>query len=184
MRRIAVPAVVSLLAVALIALLVFGVLQTGDNTSLDQAVAKGARPAAPSRPLPKLDGTGTRSVADYRGHYLVVNFFASWCTPCAEEAPLLNGIQRTIAKRGGSVLGVAWDDTTAAARTFAHENRLAFPLVRDVDGAFGHAYAITGMPETFVVDPQGRIVALRRAQLTRAWVTQMLDPLIGRTASS
>jgi cytochrome c biogenesis protein CcmG, thiol:disulfide interchange protein DsbE len=184
MRRIAAPAVVSLLAVALVALLVFGVLQTGDSTSLDQAVAKGARPAAPSRPLPQLDGPGTRAVAGYRGHYLVVNFFASWCTPCAEEAPLLNGIQRTLAKRGGTVLGVAWDDTIADARKFARDNRLSFPLVRDVDGAFGRAYAITGMPETFVVDPQGRIVALRRAQLTHAWVSQTLDPLIGRSRSS
>jgi cytochrome c biogenesis protein CcmG, thiol:disulfide interchange protein DsbE len=184
MRRIAVPASVSLIAVALIALLVFGVLQTGDDSSLDQAVAKGARPAAPSRPLPELDGTGARTVADYRGHYLVVNFFASWCGPCKDEAPLLNDVQRTLSRRGGTVLGVAWDDTTADARKFARDNRLAFPLVRDVDGAFGHAYRITGMPETFVVDPQGRIVALRRAQLTRAWVAQTLDPLIGRARSS
>jgi cytochrome c biogenesis protein CcmG/thiol:disulfide interchange protein DsbE len=181
MRRLAVPGLVSLLAVALVALLVFGVLQTGDNTSIDQAVAKGDHPRAPSTRLPALDGSGAKTLADYRGRYLVVNFFASWCTPCKEEAPLLNDVQRTLAAHGGTVLGVAWDDTSAAARGFARENQLTFPLVRDVDGAFGRAYAITGMPETFVVDPAGRIVALRRAQLTREWVTRTLDPLIARS---
>jgi cytochrome c biogenesis protein CcmG, thiol:disulfide interchange protein DsbE len=184
MRRIAVPALASLLAVALVALLIFGVLQTGESTSIDQAVAKGARPLAPSRPLPRLDGAGTRTLADYRGGYVVVNFFASWCIPCAEEAPLLNDAQRTLAQRRGTVLGVAWDDTIADARRFARENHLSFPLVRDVDGAFGRAYGITGMPETFVVDPRGRIVALRRAQLTRSWVTRTLDPLIARSPRS
>lgn len=178
MRRLVAPLLASLVAVALVALLVFGVLQTGDNTSIDQAVARGMHPAAPSRSLPRLDGAGTRTLADYRGRYVVVNFFASWCEPCAEEAPLLNDIQRTLAPRGGTVLGVAWDDTIADARRFAQEHRLAFALVRDVDGSFGRAYAITGMPETFVIDPHGRIVALRRAQLTHDWVAKTLDPLI------
>ena len=89
MRRIALPGLVALLAAALVALLVFGVLQTADNTSIDQAVAQGRHPVAHDARLPQLDGAGAKTLADYRGHYLVVNFFASWCDPCRAEAKLL-----------------------------------------------------------------------------------------------
>jgi cytochrome c biogenesis protein CcmG/thiol:disulfide interchange protein DsbE len=181
MRRFALPGLVALLAVALVALLVFGVLQTADNTSIDQAVAKGRHPVAHDARLPLLDGTGAKTLADYRGHYLVVNFFASWCDPCRAEAPLLNGIARNVARRGGTVLGVAWDDAVGDSRAFVREQHVSYPVVRDVDGSFGRAYGITGMPETFVVDPQGRIVALRRSQLTSSWVASTLDPLLTRT---
>jgi len=182
MRRIALPGLVALLAAALVALLVFGVLQTADNTSIDQAVAQGRHPVAHDARLPQLDGAGAKTLADYRGHYVVVNFFASWCDPCREEAPLLNGIERSLARRGGTVVGVAWDDTISDARRFVSQTHLAYPVLRDVDGSFGRAYGITGMPETFVVDPQGRIVALRRAQLTHSWVAQTLDPLLAAHA--
>jgi cytochrome c biogenesis protein CcmG/thiol:disulfide interchange protein DsbE len=182
MRRLALPGLVALLAAALVALLVFGVLQTADSTSIDEAVAHGRHPVAHDARLPLLDGAGAKALADYRGHYLVVNFFASWCDPCREEAPLLNGIQRSIARRGGTVVGVAWDDTVSDARRFVRETRLGYPIVRDVDGSFGRAYGIRGMPETFVIDPRGRIVALRRAELTRSWVAQALDPLLAAHA--
>ncbi len=179
MRRFALPGLVAVLAIALVALLVFGVLQTADNSSIDEAVAHGQHPVAHDARLPLLEGSGAKTLSDYRGHYLVVNFFASWCGPCKDEAPLLNGIARTVARRGGTVLGIAWDDTTSDARAFVSQTHMAYPVVRDVDGSFGRAYGITGMPETFVVDPQGRIVALRRAQLTSSWIAGTLDPLLG-----
>ncbi len=182
MRRLALPGLVAVLAVALVALLVFGVLQTADNSSIDEAVAHGQHPIAHDERLPLLEGAGAKTLADYRGHYLVVNFFASWCGPCKDEAPLLNGIERAVARRGGTVLGIAWDDTTSDARAFVSQTHMSYPVVRDVDGSFGRAYGITGMPETFVVDPQGRIVALRRAQLTRSWIAGTLDPLLAAHA--
>jgi cytochrome c biogenesis protein CcmG/thiol:disulfide interchange protein DsbE len=178
MRRLALPGLVAVLAVALVALLVFGVLQTADNTSIDQAVAQGRHPVAHDARLPLLEGAGAKTLADYRGHYLVVNFFASWCGPCRDEAPLLDEIERRIARGGGTVVGIAWDDTVSDARRFVRETHVSYPVVRDVDGSFGRAYGITGMPETFVVDPRGRIVALRRAQLTRSWIASTLDPLL------
>jgi cytochrome c biogenesis protein CcmG/thiol:disulfide interchange protein DsbE len=181
MRRFAVPGLISLLAVALVALLVFGVLQTADNASIDQAVAKGRHPVAHDASLPLLSGQGAKRIADYRGRYVVVNFFASWCEPCKQEAPLLNAVQRAHGARPVTVLGVSWDDAAGDARTFVRDYHLGFPVVRDVDGSFGRAYGITGMPETFVVDPRGRIVALRRAELTQHWIATTLDPLLGVT---
>jgi cytochrome c biogenesis protein CcmG, thiol:disulfide interchange protein DsbE len=181
-RRIAATTAVSLLALALVALLVFGVLQTSDDTSLDQAVARGERPVAPDADaqLPLLDGGDRRTIAQLGdGGWVVVNFFASWCTPCREEAPLLNELQRRLRGRGtGTIVGVSWNDATDDARAFLREHGVSFPVVRDVADDLGRAYGITGLPETFVIDPAGRIVALKRSQLTREWVEAELDPLL------
>lgn len=179
MRRIAATLSVSVLALALVALLVFGVLQTADDTSLDQAVANGERPVAHDASLPLLDGDGSRALADFGGRYVVVNFFASWCDPCIAEAPLLNRLQRRLAGHG-TVLGVSWNDATDDSRDFVREHGVRFPVVRDVDGAFARAYGISGLPETFVVDPAGRVVALKRSQLTPEWIEAEVDPLLAR----
>jgi cytochrome c biogenesis protein CcmG, thiol:disulfide interchange protein DsbE len=179
MRRIAATTAVSVLAVALVALLVFGVLQTSDDTSLDQAVARGERPAAHDARLPLLDGSGSRALTDYRGDgYVIVNFFASWCDPCIEEAPLLNALERRLAGRG-TVVAIAWNDSSEDSREFVRDHGVRFPVLRDVDGDFARAYGITGLPETFVVDPRGRVVALKRSALTREWIAAEIDPLIG-----
>jgi cytochrome c biogenesis protein CcmG/thiol:disulfide interchange protein DsbE len=177
MRRTITTLAASVLALLLVGLLVFGVLQTGDDSSLDQAVARGERPAAHDAALPLLDGGGSSRLADYRGGWLVVNFFASWCGPCADEAPLLNRLQRRLAGRC-TVIGVAWNDASADTRDFVRENRVPYPIMRDVDRSFGDAYGVNGVPETFVLDPRGRIVALNRSQLTQRWIATAIDPLI------
>lgn len=182
MRRTAATLAVSVLALALVALLVFGVLQTSDDTSLDQAVARSERPAAPELdvPLPLLDGGGTRTIAQLGdGGWIVVNFFASWCGPCEEEAPLLNAVQKRLGDRG-TIVGVSWNDSTDDARAFVREHGVRFPVVRDVNDELGRAYGLAALPETFVVDPEGRVVALKRSQLTDEWVAAQLDPLLGQ----
>jgi cytochrome c biogenesis protein CcmG/thiol:disulfide interchange protein DsbE len=182
MRRTVSILTVSVLALLLVGLLVYGVLQTGDDSSLDQAVARGEHPVAHDAALPLLDGGGTSRLADFRGRWVVVNFFASWCGPCAVEAPLLNRLQRRLAGRG-TIVGVAWNDASDDTRDFVREHGVRYPIVRDVDRGFGDAYDVKGVPETFVLDPRGRVVALNRSQLTPEWIATAVEPLIAARAS-
>jgi len=169
-------------ALLLVGLLVVGVLLKQDDSSLDQALARGEHPIAHDASMPLLDGVGKRTLADYRRDgWVVVNFFASWCDACSEEAPLLNRIQQRLAGHG-TIVGVAWNDATGDTRDFVREHRIAYPVLRDVDGSFARAYGVNAMPETFVIDPRGRIVALRRSQLLPRWIEATLDPLLTQGA--
>jgi cytochrome c biogenesis protein CcmG/thiol:disulfide interchange protein DsbE len=182
MRRTVSTIAVSVLALLLVGLLVFGVLQTSDDSSLDQAVARGEHPLAHDAAMPLLDGRGARQLADFRGQWVVVNFFASWCGPCTVEAPLLNRLQHRLAGRG-TIVGIAWNDASDDTRDFVRAHRVRYPVMRDVDRSFGDAYDVKGVPETFVLDPRGRVVALNRSQLTSAWIARAIDPLIAARAA-
>jgi cytochrome c biogenesis protein CcmG/thiol:disulfide interchange protein DsbE len=179
MRRFALPALVAVLALALVGLLVFGVLKTTDDTSLDQAIANGKHPVAHDASLPAIDG-GTHTLADYRGKVLVVNFFAHWCLPCQQEAPLLARTQQSISSRGATLVGVAWNDTAEDTQQFMRDYHVDYPVLRDVDGSFATAYGVKGMPETFVIDRSGHVVALRRGGLDARWIAQHVEPLLAQ----
>ena len=151
-------------AVALIALLVYGVVAVGESETLDDAVKRGERPAAPSETLPRLGG-GEGSIAAFKGKPLVVNFWASWCDPCKDEAPAVQAAHERLKKAGGTVLGVTVSDATPDSKAFMREYGLDFPSLRDVDGELAEDYATTGVPETFVIDAEGRVVAISRGQV-------------------
>jgi cytochrome c biogenesis protein CcmG, thiol:disulfide interchange protein DsbE len=176
-RRSAVPIVVGVLGAALVALLVYGVVARHDDTSLDSAVKKGQLPAAPgaSVALPTLDGSSSRTLAAWRGKVVVLNFWASWCGPCEIEAPVLERAQKQLSPTGGTVLGVTYKDDADASRDFMRKHKLSYPSLRDDRLNLAPKYGTTALPETFVLDKRGRIVALSRGVVDEKFLTTAID---------
>ena len=98
-------------------------------------------------------------LSDLKGRMVVLNFWASWCYSCRQEAKDLEAFhQRT--KDGGKVaiVGIAIQDTIEAASAFAKKYGKTYPLGLDVTGSIAIDYGVTGVPETFIIDPSGKIV--------------------------
>src|SRR5690349_7837163 len=112
MERLLAPIPIAVLCavVALVALLGYGLASNEPNRSVDLAVQAGQREQAPKIDLPKLDGDGRASLADYRGRVVVLNYWASWCDPCRAESPLLERWHRRLTRSGATVLGVDVQD--------------------------------------------------------------------------
>src|SRR3954468_11645731 len=165
-------------AAALVGLLAYGLVAKRTDTTLDEAVAKGGRPPAPLATLPRLQGGGNASLADYKGKVVVLNVWASWCVPCREEVPLLQKTHEKIASRGGVVLGVDTQDASGSALAFLRKRDATFPSLRDRDRSYVHKLGVTGYPETFLIDRSGRIAALQRFPVTQKWLDQHLPTLL------
>jgi cytochrome c biogenesis protein CcmG/thiol:disulfide interchange protein DsbE len=176
MRRRLLPTLVAIVGACLVALLVYGVSAQSANRSLDQQLAEGKHPTAPdaARPLPVLLGAGKGSLAALHGRVVVLNFWASWCTPCLSEAPLLERAQAALTQHEGTVLGVTYLDLSTNAQSFVRTNHLTYPSLRDTTGGFAHAYGTDQLPETFIVDRRGRIVAIRRGEIDQPFLDRAL----------
>jgi len=145
------------LVVLLFALLVWKLVDD-EGGALAAAVSRGEHPRAPDFTLERLDREGDLSLSTLRGKAVVLNFWASWCIPCKEEAPFLEQLWREGRGRGLVVLGLNAKDFRRDARTFVEKFNLTFPVVRDGGSSTLTSYGVTGFPETFVVDREGRVV--------------------------
>jgi cytochrome c biogenesis protein CcmG/thiol:disulfide interchange protein DsbE len=165
----------ALCGAGLIGLLVYGVTALSPSRTLDQALASGERPLAPDArvALPVLGG-GLQTLGAHRGEVVVLNFWASWCPPCEEEAPLLERAQPTLSRSRATVLGVTYKDTTTDSQAFVRRYHLSYPVLRDSTGAFAHAYGTDKLPETFLIDRGGRVVAISRGEVDSAFVDRAI----------
>jgi cytochrome c biogenesis protein CcmG/thiol:disulfide interchange protein DsbE len=145
------------LVVLLFALLAWSLVRD-EGGDLAAAAARGDLPQAPMFTLERLDGRGELDLASLRGKAVVLNAWASWCVPCKEEAPYLERIWRGNGGRGVVVVGLNAKDLRSDARRFMRRFDLTFPVVRDGSGDTIRRYGITGFPETFVLDREGRVV--------------------------
>ena len=122
----------------------------------------------PAPPLPTQVLNPPRvDLAELRGKPAFVNFWASWCHPCEQEAPELERFARGLHGRA-RLVGVDWGDDLGNARAFVREHRWTFPVLRDGSDQVGNSYGLGGLPTTFVLDEGGRIVETLRGPQTQA----------------
>ncbi|HZT72585.1 MAG TPA: TlpA disulfide reductase family protein [Terriglobales bacterium] len=115
----------------------------------------------PGRPVPDFslvtaDGRPV-TLASFRGQVLVLDFWASWCPPCVEEAPALNALAQQLAGRPVRILAVSIDTDPAAYRRFLQQYHIRFATARDPSAALMHRYGTVQIPETYIIDQQGRL---------------------------
>ncbi len=175
MKRMLVPILAAVVAAGLVGLLAYGLLSRSTDNSIEQAVARGDFPPAPSATLPVLGSGASQSVEALRGKVVVLNFWASWCVPCRTEAPILERAHKRLTASGaGTVLGVTYNDSTPASMKFADQQGMSFPSVRDVGTKLAERYGTNRIPETFVIDRRGRIVDVFRGQIDQAFIDRAL----------
>lgn len=160
-----------LAVLAVVGLLAFGLINKG---SAKIAVGE----PAPDRVLPVLSGPGDGSIADYRGKWVLVNLWASWCIPCREEAPALERFYTDQRDRGTTVLGVNVQDNEGDAVAFLREHPTSYPQLRSVGDERSDAFGSTGVPENFLVDPRGRLALIWRGPVDDQFLAERVMPLI------
>lgn len=168
LRRPGVIAAIVLVG-AFIALLAYGLTASGVDDDLDVALGRGETPPAPGFELPVLADTGLPerlrgaaadgrlSLGELRGTPVVLNFWASWCPPCRNEAPVL--VEKAREHEGEVLfLGLNMQDLTREAEAFLGEVGNTYPHVRDDDDGVAREWGATGLPETFFITADGRVV--------------------------
>lgn len=183
--RIATITVAIVGTTALMALLALAVLRA-DTSGIDGALSQGKPAKPPTFDLEVLtEGTlrpELRSLAprfadgritneELLGTPVVLNLWASWCSPCRDEAPDLKAVSESESAKGVLFLGLNSLDGRSAARKFARAHRLLYPNVREYDNATSRAFGASGLPETFFLNADGMIVghvigAISATQLT------------------
>jgi cytochrome c biogenesis protein CcmG, thiol:disulfide interchange protein DsbE len=145
-----------------------------DSRLLDRAESLPAvGDSAPPFEFTLLDGT--RSLADYQGRPLIINFWATWCLPCIEEMPTLDAALSADPEL--VILAVNRNETPLAIADFAPKVDVAFPLIADMSGAISKRYGVTNLPTTFFVDRDGRIVARQLGAMTEETLNELLEQI-------
>jgi cytochrome c biogenesis protein CcmG, thiol:disulfide interchange protein DsbE len=174
-RRRTIGAIVGgAIVLGIVVLLAVGLANKDIGTSIQDALVKGERPSAPDITLPVLTsgpGVGAEgsdvTLSRMRGKIVVLNFWASWCEPCKLEAPILEAVSRRYRDASDVVvMGVDIQDLRERARGFIEDNGITYASLRDGTDKAKDTYQVPALPETFLIDPEGRIALKVPGQLT------------------
>ncbi|MBN1954790.1 MAG: cytochrome c biogenesis protein CcsA [Anaerolineae bacterium] len=164
------------LAVGILVLVAAGVAMWGGSRPQSRGRPLAGQ-MAPDFTLDLLDGS-TLTLSDLRGQVVVVNFWATWCPPCEDELPDLQAVWEGYQADGVIVIGVAFQEETAAVQEIASRFGVTYLLGLDMGERISEAYGITAVPETFVVDQQGRVAYIHIGPVTADELRAELDGLL------
>lgn len=147
-------------AVSAVVLAAFVGLLVGAKQPNNRSTVVGKPAPSTDQAFATINGGDRVRVADFRGRYVVLNFFASWCVPCEQEHPELVAFQQKHAVLGdASVVQVLYNDKPGPAREFFRKRgEGGWPVLIDEQGQFALDYGVTGPPETFLIDPEGNVL--------------------------
>jgi cytochrome c biogenesis protein CcmG/thiol:disulfide interchange protein DsbE len=163
------------LVLGLLALVAFQMRRNGPLA----AGPVGAGEKAPTFEITTFDGQ-TLKLADLRGQVVVVNFWASWCVPCEQEAAELENTWRRYKDKGVVFIGVDYVDTETAARAFLQRFDITYPNGPDLGTRISQTYRIKGVPETYVVDKTGRLASVKIGPFQQGEMAGVIEPLLGK----
>lgn len=167
-------ALIASIVLAVLVALIVAVLATRDPSTERATQSPLLGRLAPVTEGRTLDGEQV-SIDDYRGRWVVVNFFASWCTPCIVEHPELAAFDAAHRAAGDAALiGVTFDNESDDAREFFAERGGDWPVIDDPDNTIGVTYGVAKVPETFVVHPNGTVVQRFVGGVTRAELDELI----------
>jgi cytochrome c biogenesis protein CcmG, thiol:disulfide interchange protein DsbE len=140
---------------------------------------------APLFTLPSMDEVDTIDLAALRGDVVVLNFWASWCVPCRIEHADLVQAASMFQPRGVHFFGILYQDRVSSARAFIEElGGINYPSLLDEATRTGIAYGITGVPETFVIGRDGKVVWKYNGPVTAGLLASVIEPLLGATTDA
>jgi cytochrome c biogenesis protein CcmG, thiol:disulfide interchange protein DsbE len=168
--------IVVLAVVAAVALLTFGLISKGNSRI-------GIGETAPTATLPNLETAGDGSIDQYRGKWILVNFWASWCVPCHDEAPALEKFQKEHAGKDFTVVGIDTQDLSDDGRRFVKEFGIGYPQLHDGNGDFSHEFGTTGVPENFLIAPDGKVRQLQPGPVDAQILEERFAPLLPESKS-
>ena len=167
-------ALVVSIAIAVVVTLLVVVLATRDSSNERTTQSPLIGKVAPPTEGDTIDG-GHFSIADQRGRWVLLNFFASWCTPCLQEHPQLAAFDAAHRAEGDAVLvSATFDDSADDARAFFEEHGGSWPVIDDPENSLGVAYGVAQVPETFVIAPNGTVVQRFAGPVTRAALDELI----------
>ena len=129
------------------------------------------KPVAPDFELKDVDGN-IHKLSDYRGKVVIINFWATWCPPCRFELPSMQRAYEKLKQQNVEMLAVNIGEDADTIFTFTADYPVTFPLLMDIDSKVSNQYPVVGLPTTYIVSPEGRLVY--RAIGSREWDEQAL----------